>query len=106
MFLIITFIPNQYQSSKSKQASKQCTASPSPSLRLKGLAQARRACSGEPPLPRRGLEKKHQETNAGSRLGETPLAWARCSLAQKLSESPGRPFAQKGLGESLFVSPR
>jgi len=27
--------------------------------------------------------KKHQEDNAESRLGETPLAWARCLLAQK-----------------------
>ena len=50
--------------------------------------------------------KEHPETNAGSRLGETPLAWARCSLAQKLSGSPGRPFVQTGLGESLFISPR
>jgi len=50
--------------------------------------------------------KEHRETNAGSRLGETSLAWARCSLAQKLSGSPGRPFTQTGLGESLFVSLR
>ncbi|QCD96808.1 hypothetical protein DEO72_LG6g1518 [Vigna unguiculata] len=35
-----------------------------------------------PPSPRRGLEKE-AEALAGSRLGETPLAWARCSLAQK-----------------------
>jgi len=27
--------------------------------------------------------KGHQENHAGSRLGETPLAWARYSLAQK-----------------------
>jgi len=74
--------PNQYQSSKSKQAYKQHPVSPSPSLRLKGLAQARRTRSGEPPSPRRGLEK-HQENHAGSRLGETPLTWARYSLAQK-----------------------
>jgi len=53
----------------------------SPSLKLKGLAQARRSRSGESPSPRRGL-KKEQENNAGSRLGETPLALARYSLAQ------------------------
>ena len=50
--------------------------------------------------------KEEPGANAGSRLGESLLAWARCSLAQKLSRSLGRPFAQKGLGESLFVSPR
>ncbi|QCE15022.1 hypothetical protein DEO72_LG11g2030 [Vigna unguiculata] len=55
---------------KNKQASKQRTASPNPSLRLKGLAQA------SPPSPRRGLEKG-AGAHAGSRLGETPLAWAR-----------------------------
>jgi len=32
--------PNQYQSSKNKQASKYSTVSPNTSLRLKGLAQA------------------------------------------------------------------
>ncbi|QCD97126.1 hypothetical protein DEO72_LG6g1836 [Vigna unguiculata] len=50
--------------------------------------------------------KEEPGANAGSRLGESLLAWARCSLAQKSSRSPGRPFVQKGLGESLFVSPR
>jgi len=34
------------------------------------------------PPPRRGL-KQEQESSAGSRLGETPLAWASCVLAQK-----------------------
>jgi len=60
--------PNQYQSSKNKQAPKQRTASPNPSLKLKGLAQARRARSGEtcslrraPPSPRRGLEEVPRE---------------------------------------------
>jgi len=110
--------PNQYQSSKNKQASKYNTVSPSTSLRLKGLAQARRARSGEtcslrrdvlaqasPPRPGEG-SKRHPEINAGSRLGEIPLTWARCLLAQKLSESPGRLFARTGQGEPLFVSPR
>ncbi|QCE15434.1 hypothetical protein DEO72_LG11g2445 [Vigna unguiculata] len=49
-----------------------------------------------PPSPRRGLEKG-TEALVGSRLGETPLAWARCSLAQNHSGSPGRPFMEKGL---------
>jgi len=52
------------------------------------LAQA------SPSSPRRGL-KKGAGAHAGSHLGETPLAWARYSLAQKSSWSPGRPFTQK-----------
>ena len=32
--------PNNYKSSKDNQATKPCTVSPNPSLRLKGLAQA------------------------------------------------------------------
>ncbi|QCD88348.1 hypothetical protein DEO72_LG3g2893 [Vigna unguiculata] len=46
------------------------------SFRREALTQA------SPPSPRRGLEKD-AGAHAGSRLGETPLAWARCSLAQK-----------------------
>jgi len=45
-------------------------------------------------------------SNTGSRLGEIPLAWASCLLAQKLSESPGRLFLRTGQGEPLLVSPR
>jgi len=43
---------------------------------------------------------------AGSRLGETPLALARCLLAQKHSGSPRRPFVGKYIGEPLLISPR
>ena len=57
MSLIITFIPNQNRSSRNKQTSKHNTILPSTSLRLRGLAQARRFRSGESPSPRRGLEK-------------------------------------------------
>jgi len=53
------------------------------------LAQAGGSRSGEmvsprraPSSPRRGLEKG-AEALAGSRLGETPFTWARCSIAQK-----------------------
>jgi len=76
MSLIITFMPNQNRSFRTKQTSKHNAVSPSTSLRLRGLAQV------SPPPPRRGL-KQEQESNAGSRLGETPLAWASCLLAQK-----------------------
>ncbi|QCD86821.1 hypothetical protein DEO72_LG8g1546 [Vigna unguiculata] len=65
------------------------TVLPSISLRLRGLAQARRARSGEPP-PRLGESAKNKSMgNTGSRLSEIPLAWASCLLAQKLSEPPG-----------------
>ena len=40
MYLIITIIPKQFQSSESNHATKHSTVSPNPSLRLKGLAQA------------------------------------------------------------------
>jgi len=46
------------------------------SLRRGELAQANPLRLGEG-------SKEHLGTNAGSRLGETPLAWARCLLAQK-----------------------
>ena len=61
---------------KAKKAIPHCTVSPSTSLRLKGLAQASPHRLGEG-------SKRGAEAFAGSRLGETPLAWARCSLAQK-----------------------
>ena len=83
----------------SKYTTQHHTVSPNPSLRLKGLAQASPLRLGEG-------SKRASGSNAGSRLGETPFAWARCSLAQKLSGSPGRPLVQTGLGESPFVSPR
>jgi len=46
------------------------------SLRRDILAQASPLRLGEG-------SKRASRSNAGSRLGETPLAWARCSLAQK-----------------------
>jgi len=65
------------------------------------LAQAEGSRSSETcslrrasPSPRREHKNKCVG-NAGSRLSEIPLAWASCLLAQKLSEPPGRLFAQK-----------
>jgi len=63
----MTIMLDKYQSSKGNQATKQRIVSPNPSLRLKGLAQASPLRLGEG-------SKKEAETNAGSRLGETPLA--------------------------------
>jgi len=91
---------NQYQSSKNKQAPKQRTASPNPGLRLKGFAQARRACSGEPPLRLGEGSMEHPRNIMGSRLGETPLAWARCSLAQKFERVAWATFHAMGFGRA------
>jgi len=89
-----SYSANMVHSGNIKQP-KHSTVSPSISLRLRGLAQARHARSGEPP-PRLGENAKNKGMgNTGSRLSEIPLAWASCLLAQKLSEPPGRRFAQK-----------
>jgi len=75
MFLIITFIPKPIpiiQEQTSIQTAP-CLAQP--------LAQAEGSRSGETCSLRRDVLA--QENHAGSGLGETPLAWARYSLAQK-----------------------
>jgi len=69
------------------------------SLRRDGLVQASPLRLGEGSKTKTG-------TNAGSRLGETPLAWARCSLAQKAELVAWATFRTKVLGESLLISPR
>ncbi|QCD80156.1 hypothetical protein DEO72_LG2g475 [Vigna unguiculata] len=92
---------NQYQSSKNKQAPKQRTASPNPSLRLKGFAQARRARSSEPPLRLGEGSMKHPGNITGSRLGETPLAWARCSLAQRFERVAWATFHAMEFGRAF-----
>ena len=50
MHLIITVMPKQIQAQEDKNAIQPTLSRPNPSLRLKGLAQARQARSGEPPL--------------------------------------------------------
>ncbi|QCD97239.1 hypothetical protein DEO72_LG6g1949 [Vigna unguiculata] len=97
--------PNQYQSSKGKRTPKQRTASPNHSLKLRGFAQARRARSGEPPLRLGEGSMKHPGNIMGSRLGGTPLAWARCSLAQEAELVAWVTFRAKVLSE-LPVSSR
>jgi len=89
--------PNKFWSSKSNQATKHRPVSPNPSLRPKGLAQARRSRSGGSPSPRRG-SKEEPRANTGSRLGESLLAWARCSLAQKGERVAWATFRAKGFG--------
>jgi len=95
MFLIIPFISKPILTIQEQPNIQiaHCLAQPLAqgwrvSLRRDVLAQA------SPSSPRRGL-KKGAGAHAGSHLGETPLAWARYSLAQKSSWSPGRPFTQK-----------
>ena len=87
--------PNKFQSSKSNQVTKHRPVSPSPSLRPKGLVQARRSRSGGFPSPRRGLERGTRSQRGISlrrdlsRLGEM---FAR----SKIERVAQRPFAQKG----------
>ena len=57
MYLIIAIIPKQFHSSKIKHTTKHSIVLPNPSLRLKGLAQARHSRSGESPSPRRRLNR-------------------------------------------------
>ena len=90
MHLIIVVIPNQIQAQENKNAIQHHTVSPKP------LAQAEGSRSGETGSLRRaplclgeGSRKNQGMGNTGSRLSETPLAWASCLLAQKLSEPPG-----------------
>jgi len=78
----------------------QNTALPRPAPRSGEAVSLRRV----PPPPRRG-HKIRGMGNAGSRLGETPLAWASCLLAQNTLWSPGWPLAQEDLGEPLHISP-
>jgi len=86
---------------------------------LKGLAQARRARSGEPPSPRRGLEKESRSTCAvslrrdPSRLGEMLTRSKRRAgrLGDLSRKSPRRAPCLSRLGETdplgrdLQVSP-
>ena len=68
------------------------------------LAQAEGSRSGErlsrkrAPFAQARAKRKETIAHAGSRLDETPLAWARHSLAQKLSWSPERPLAYQRSG--------
>ena len=50
--------------------------------------------------------KRKQESNAGSRLGETPLAWASCLLAQKFEWVAWLTFRANWCGEPLSDSLR
>jgi len=42
---------------------------------------------------------EHSGNITGSRLGETPLAWARCSLAQNFKQVAWATFRAIALGE-------
>ena len=102
---IITSLPTQNRSSRNKQTPLHNTVSPSTSLRQRGLAQARRARSDELPLRLGEGSRKGAEALAGSRLGETPLAWATLkSQAGRLGDlsrkSPGRAPCSSHLGET------
>ena len=92
--------PTQYQSSKNNKHPKQRTASLNPSLRLRGLAQAKRARSGESPLRLGEGSMEHSGNITGSRLGEVfPRSRVQAGRLGDLScKSPGR--------APCFISPR
>ena len=92
-----SYSANMVHSGNIKQP-KHSTVSPSISLRLRGLAQARHARSGEPP-PRLGESAKNKGMgNTGSRLGELPAR-------SKVERAAWATFRAKNLGE-LPVSSR
>ncbi|QCE00110.1 hypothetical protein DEO72_LG7g1396 [Vigna unguiculata] len=63
------------------------------------LAQARQSRSGESPSAQARARNKEIGTTAGSRLGETPLAWASGSLAQKVEQVAWATYREKEVGE-------
>ena len=103
MSLIITFIPNQTDHPEINQSSKHSTVSPSTSLRLRGLAQARQSRSGESPSAQAraqtGTGKQHGISlrRDPSRLGE---------LCARSKTHPGRlsDHSRRKLWASLCTS--
>ena len=71
------------------------------------LAQVEGSRSGEPPPPPMRGHKNKSMSNEGSRLGEIPLAWASCLLAQMPQRVAWATIrGEKGLGEPLLILPR
>jgi len=93
IYLNISSIPKQLQIIQG-QPSNQTTH-----CLAQFLAQAKGSRSGEPSSLRRGLEKEIG-TNAGSRLGETPLAWVSGSLTQNNELVAWATFREKGFGRA------
>ena len=93
LYLNISSIPKQLQIIQG-QPSNQTTH-----CLAQSLAQAEGSRSGEPSSLRRGLEKEIG-TNAGSRLGETPLAWVSGSLTQNNELVAWATFREKGFGRA------
>jgi len=108
---------HSYQTFSTKPKTKQALPIPSQENNLtwhclaQHLAQAGGSRSGETFSPRRDVltqasplrlgegSKKAAGAHTGSRLGETPLAWTRCSLAQKAELVAWVTFRAKVLGE-------
>ncbi|QCE13563.1 hypothetical protein DEO72_LG11g557 [Vigna unguiculata] len=100
-----TIILNQNRSFRNKQASKNSTVSPSISLRLRSLAQARCARSGEPP-PRLGESTKKQgHEQHGISLKRDPSRLGELPARSKVERVAWATFRAKNLGE-LPVSSR
>ncbi|QCD90576.1 hypothetical protein DEO72_LG4g1533 [Vigna unguiculata] len=85
-----------------KQAPKRRTASPNPSLRLKGFAQARRARSGEPPppSPRRGFDEAPREHH-GISLRRDPSRLSEVFTRSKVRTGRLGDLSRNGVWASL-----
>jgi len=100
---------SSYNHTQPKQIIQEPTDIQSQHCLAQHLAQAEGSRSGEtvslrrapPPPPRQGHKNKSM-SNAGSRLGEIPLAGASCLLAQKPQWVAWATIrGEKGLGEPL-----
>jgi len=84
---------------------KHSTISPSTSLRLRGLAQARRARSGEPPSRLGESTKKTRAWQHGISLKRDPSRLGELPARSKIERAARATFRAKNLGE-LPVSSR
>ena len=105
MHLIIAVIPKQIQAQEDKNAIQPTLSRPNPSLRLKGLAQARQARSGEPPPSPKRERQKQGPGQRGISLKRDPSRLGELPARSKIERAARATFRTKNLGE-LPVSSR
>ena len=99
-----SYSANMVHSGNIKQP-KHSTVSPSISLRLRGLAQARPARSGEPPPSPRRERQKQGHGQHGISLKRDPSRLSELPARSKIERAGRATFRAKNLGE-LPVSSR
>jgi len=104
MFIIIQSYSTNMDHSGNIKHPNHSTVSPSISLRLRGLAQARRARSGEPP-PRLGESTKTRHEQHGISLKRDPSRLGELPARSKVERAAWATFRAINLGE-LPVSSR